>query len=450
MSSRTHHTQKALTEQVLGQMSDSQWQEIIDLLPADVSEQAFRHHAFSRARGLRCPLDLLRGILASVFSFGSFREVGAWAMSRGLSSNGARSWAKRTRQASDWLLWMVQTLLLAPAEEQALALPTGFSGQIHLVDATHLRTWKRNGESRRLHCSYHLLGKRLSQVVLTDHHVGEGLKHFQGQAGDIFVGDCASCRRQGILDQLDAGVDVVTRLHWSTTALLCVDGTTPFDLSDWLKQREQEAEGEVRLIIQVRTRQQPMRLLAIRLSDAAAKRAQRKRKAKARKNGCKSQDLTIQIADWLLVLTSLSEEQWSCQQVLALYRARWQIELLFKRIKQLVRLHRLRSENLQSNQAILAAMLIGWILLEQQASHLRGAVRANQSESGTQPLSTWALCAMLAQSLRSMIVGSWIWSQIRASMGQMRPLLTPYPQQRPHQAAESAELLAHILTRSLS
>jgi hypothetical protein len=136
--------------------------------------------------------------------------------------------------------------------------------------------------------------------------------------------------------------------------------------------------------------------------------------------------------------------------VLRLYRARWQIELLFKRIKQLVRLHRLRSENLQSNQAVLAAMLVGWILLEQQASHLRGAVQGNQTACATEPLSTWALCAMLAQSLRSMIVGSWTWSQIRASMVQMRQLLTPHPQQRPHQAAESAELLAQILAKSLS
>jgi Transposase DDE domain len=450
MSSRTYHTQKALTEQVLGQMSDPQWQEIIDLLPVDVSQQAFTHHAFTRANGLRCPTDLLRGIFASVFCFNSFREVGSWACSTGLSSNGARSWAKRTRQAAPWLLWMVQRLLVSAEQEEALTVPAGFTGQIHLVDATHLRTWKRNGESRRLHCSYNLLEKRLEQVVLTDHHVGEGLKHFHGHPGDIFVGDRASCRRQGLLDQLDAGVDVVTRLHWSTTPLLQADGTTPFDLSGWLKQREAAGEGEISVVIQVRARQKPMRLLALRLSQAAAKRAQRKRKAKARKNGCTSQALTIQVADWLLVLTSLSKEQWPCEQVLCLYRARWQIELLFKRIKQLVRLHRLRSENLQSNQAVLAAMLVGWILLEQQASHLRASVEADPSEADTGPVSSWALCAMLTQSLRTMIVGPWTWSQIRGSMGQMRSLLTPHPQQRPHHATERAGHLAQILGWSLS
>ncbi len=149
MSSRAHHTQNRLTEQALSQPTDAQWQEIIDVLPAQVSEQTFTHRAFTRARGLRGPLDLLRGILAYVFCLRSFREVGAWSLCMGLSTNGA----KRTRQAADWLLWMVQSLLVPPLptqQEQSLDLPRSLHGCIHLVDATHLRTWKRSGESRRL------------------------------------------------------------------------------------------------------------------------------------------------------------------------------------------------------------------------------------------------------------------------------------------------------------
>lgn len=368
-------------------------------------------------------------------------------MSTGLSTNGARSWAKRTRQSSSWLLSIVQTLLVSTQQEQeeAMDLPEKFKGRIHLVDATHLRTWNRSGESRRLHCSYDLLGKRLEQVVLTDHHVGEGLKHFHGQPGDIFVGDCAYCRRQAILDQLDAGVDVVLRLHWSNIPLLHTDGKTPFDLSGWLRQLEPKGEGEARVMFQVRKRQQSIRLLALRLSPEAAKRAQSKRKAKARKNGHTNQALTIQIADWLVVLTSLPADQWSREQVLTLYRARWQIELLFKRIKQLVRLHRLRSEHLQSNQAVLAAMLVGWILLEQQVSQLRSELQGKPTKHATGPLSTWAICAMLAQSLRTMILGTWTWSQIRASLSQMHRLLMYHPQNRVHQESETVTQLAQIL-----
>ncbi|GHO86806.1 transposase [Dictyobacter formicarum] len=445
MSSRPHHTQKCLTEQFLGQMNDAQWQEIIALLPPDVNEQAFIHQAFSRANGLQCPTDLLRGLFAYVFCFRSFREVAAWAVSTGLSSNGARSWAKRMHQSSDWLLSMVQTLVGSTQPEQALGLPKDFTGRIHLVDATHLRTWRRSGESRRLHCSYDLLGKRLDQILLTDHHVGEGLKHFHGHRGDIVVGDCAYCRRQAILDQLDEGVDVVTRLHWSTMPLLQADGQTPFDLSGWLSQLEPTGKGEANVVFQVRTRQQPMRLVAVHLSPEAAKRAHSKRKEKARKNGRTNQALTIQIADWLVVLTSLPADRWSAEQILQLYRARWQIELLFKRIKQLVRLHRLRSDDLQSNQAVLAAMLVGWILLEQQVSQARRELHEQARECLPGPLSTWALCAVFAQSLHTMILGTWTWSQIQASLFQMRQVVRYHPQNRVHQESDVVTQLAQTL-----
>jgi hypothetical protein len=65
-----------------------------------------------------------------------------------------------------------------------------------------------------------------------------------------------------------------------------------------------------------------LRLVAKRLSEEAAQRAHQKRKAKARKMGRKNQTLTVQVADWLLVLTSLAEEEWSTEQVLLLYRER--------------------------------------------------------------------------------------------------------------------------------
>lgn len=445
MSSRSHHTQNCLTEQALGQMNDAQWQEIIALLPPDVNEQAFIHHAFTRSNGLRCPTDLLRGIFAYVFCFRSFREVAAWAVSTGLSTNGDRSWAKRTHQSSDWLLSLVQRLLESTQPEEVLDLPKAFTGRIRLVDASQLRTWKRSGEYRRLHCSYDLLSKRLDQVVLTDHHVGEGLRHFHGQRGDIVVGDCAYCRRQAILDQLDEGIDVVTRLHWSNMPLLEADGQTPFDLSGWLSQLELTGKGEANVVFQVRTRQQPMRLLAVHLSPEAAKRAHSKRKEKARKNGCTNQALTIQIADWLVVLTSLSADRWSAEQVLMLYRTRWQIELLFKRIKQLVRLHRLRSNDLQSNRAVLAAMLVGWILLEQQVSQTRRELQKQARERVAGPLSTWALCAVFAQSLHTMILGTWTWSQIQASLSQMQPVMRYHPQNRVHQESGMVTQLAQML-----
>ncbi len=271
------------------------------------------------------------------------------------------------------------------------------------------------------------MGQRLEQVVLSDQHVGEGLRHFQAQPGDLLVADSAYCRRQALFEHLDAGVEVLTRLHWSSTPLLCADGRTPFALSAWLQTMEPSGEGETSVLLQVRKRQRCMRLIAHHLSAEPAKRAHRKRKTTARKSGRRNQDLTIQIADWLVVLTSLDAKHWRAEQVLALYRTRWQIELLFARIKQMVRLHRLGSVHLQSNQAVLAA---------------------GPTEPQSAPLSTWGLCAILLQSLRTMIPGCWSWAQIRASLAQMAPLLRVHPQNRPHQESEMLASLTAILLAS--
>lgn len=448
MSSQSHHTQKEREQQVPDQFRESGWQEIVCLLPAEVSHQARCLDAFTRARGLRDPLDLLRGILTYVFCLTSFRQVGSWAKSIQLCPNGPRSWAKRTKQAAPWLLWIVERLLmpLPPEQPSGVHLPTSFAGRVHLVDASNLRSWKRNGDLCRLHCSYDLLGRRLEEVRFTDQHVGEGLRHFQFSPGDLVVADSAYCRRQALIEQMDAGVQVLVRLHWSLTPLQEADGS-PFDLSGWLKSLEAEAGGETRVVLAYRKRQVPMRLIALRLSEEAAKRSHRKRREQARKHSRKNKPLTIQIADWLVLLTSLPAPVWSAQMILEVYRARWQIELLFKRIKSLVRLHRLRSPQPQSNQAVLAALLIGWILLEQQARKVRADL-AGELEAD-RPISTWALCALLVQSLRTMLLGCWTWSLLRASLLLDREaVVVPRQKKRSQQEATIVEQLTRFLCES--
>jgi len=445
MPHANHHTQLSAGEQPSCLLNDAPWQELLALLPADSFEQARLQKAFVRARGLRHPADLLRGILAYVFCLSSFRVLGSWARSMGLCGNGERSWAKRTRQAACWLLWLLQDLLEPDGNEGELTGPSAFAGRIHLVDATHLRTWKRNGESRRLHMSYDLLGKRLEQVLLTDHHVGEGLRHFSFAPGDIVVGDSAYCRRQPLFDQLDAGVDVVVRLHWSNVPLRQPTGEA-FDLSAWLASLW-EGQGEQIVWTHIGKRRVRFRLLAQRLSEAAAKRAHRKRRSKARKNGSKNQPLTIEVASWLLVLTSLKEEHWSREMVLALYRSRWQIELLFKRLKQLVRMHRLRSSELSSNQAVLAGLLVGWTLMERQASLLREQADASREPEQIRraPLSNWQVCATLVESLRTMLLGPWTWGQIQEHVEAIVRLWRLHPQARDLQESQVRELFEPVL-----
>ena len=66
----------------------------------------------------------------------------------------------------------------------------------------------------------------------------------------------------------------------------------------------------------------------------------------------------------MIVFTTLSETQLSAQEVLEWYRLRWQIELIFKRLKTLLRLGHLPKYDEQSSKAWLYGKLLVALLAE--------------------------------------------------------------------------------------
>jgi hypothetical protein len=445
-----HDSETRSEEQALTQALQDEWHEtLLPLLPEQLEQQATQLKAFERARGLRGAGDLLRGILASAFCLSSFRHVGAWATSLGISANGERSWAKRSRQARLWLLWLLQPLLVSPLPVSDQPRPV--YARILLVDASHWCGWRKQGDHARLHVSDDLHAQRLAHVVLTTQQEGERLTTFAVDKGDILVADRGYCRRQAIWDVLQAGGQLVVRLHWLDVPVQREDGS-PVELCQWVTSLCEDT-AEQRVWMHLRNHRVALRLLAHRLSPEAASRAKLRQKRKATKNGRKlCHPWSAVLADWLLVLTSLPATPWNAESVLDLYRARWQIELLFNRIKQLVRIHRLRRPQLEANEATLAALLLGWVLIERQAAHLRAQFLpleqtgqqqdpGHGSDNVVRPISTWERDAVLVQSLRSMILGPWTWTQIQQKLDQIARLLICHPPARVHQ---ESTILAHL------
>lgn len=67
----------------------------------------------------------------------------------------------------------------------------------------------------------------------------------------------------------------------------------------------------------------------------------------------------------MILVTTTQREQWSGQDLSALYRARWQIELFFKRLKQALHLHQLRLTDWARVSCVGQLHLIGWWLQEE-------------------------------------------------------------------------------------
>ena len=62
--------------------------------------------------------------------------------------------------------------------------------------------------------------------------------------------------------------------------------------------------------------------------------------------------------------------------VLEVYRARWQVELVLKQRKQRLRLNQIRSQHRMSVEATVRALLIAWALHESTTTWLRTLLRA--------------------------------------------------------------------------
>jgi len=89
----------------------------------------------------------------------------------------------------------------------------------------------------------------------------------------------------------------------------------------------------------------------VRKSKVVIAQALKKIEREASKKGSQLQPETFIYAEYIMVLTTFPEDQYPCDMILEWYRFRWQIELLFKRFKQIAQLGHLPKHDDESAQA---------------------------------------------------------------------------------------------------
>jgi transposase len=106
------------------------------------------------------------------------------------------------------------------------------------------------------------------------------------------------------------------------------------------------------------------RLCSLRKSKEAIEIAKKKIRQEASKRGIKTKDETLEYAEYVTVLTTVNRHALKTEDILNVYRGRWQIELVFKRLKSIIGLGHLPKKSPESCIAWLYGKILVALLTE--------------------------------------------------------------------------------------
>jgi hypothetical protein len=333
------------------------WSLLVRFLPEGWEEQARALGAFGRARRIQSPGDLLRLLLIHVAVGLSLQRVAEVAQATGLAQMSKISVWERVRKARSWLQWMVGRMLQLRVPPPELA---GY--RVRVVDATTV-TGPKQRVHARLHYGLELGSYALSDLVITDERSAEGLEHFAAGPNHLLMGDRMYARAQGIRAVKVAGGDVLVRV--GQTSLTLYDAQQqPIQRLEWLRTLAGYEPGERPARVRDADGQWiEGRLLGLRLSEAQAAKARERGQRRAARRGQRMRPATEELAGYLCLFTTAPAERLPLPAVCELYRARWQIEIAFKRLKSLLHADQLRDTSWESAGSWLLAKMLYALLL---------------------------------------------------------------------------------------
>jgi Transposase DDE domain len=344
-------------------VGDAAWSALLSRLPAslDLAASARECRALLRRRGIPDAETLLRVALSYGGCGLSLRGTAAWAETASVASLSDVAVLNRLRGSAPWLARIVGAILSA-----RVAGPREAGFRLRVVDATTLAAPGSAGVDWRLHVTYDVGAQQTTAVELSDGRGAESLSRFAWERGDLVLGDRGYAKANDLAAVGNAGADYIVRIGWNALKLRTRDGL-PFDLFAALDRLPEQgvAEAEISIALdRAGTKHAPARLVMLRKTETDAEASRRKARRKSRRQGKTVNANTLKAAGFVLLLTSLDAHRAAAADVLALYRVRWQIELVFKRLKSLLDLAALPARDPDLARSWIYAKLIVALLLE--------------------------------------------------------------------------------------
>ena len=308
-------------------------EEIKKILPEEWEEKAREYGAFTRSREIKNAEELLVLILLYVTSIGSIGGTSSILKSSETIKLNKNAVYERLLKSEEWIKWLNENIsykssLIGKCPEWLE------NRRVLACDVTEEESVDAERTGWHLHYSVDIFTLEAAEIKLTDEKTGEKLSNFEKiRRGDIIIGDRAYGTIKSIEYAVSQGADYIFRLKAEAFNLYDANGKK-IDMKKRIRRMRMSAYKEYSLYYKVGGELKPIHICIYR------------------KNASEIQESVSDASEnqkfynnYVIVATSLTE---SADKILELYRLRWQIELLFKRLKSIFNLDELKAKTEKS------------------------------------------------------------------------------------------------------
>ena len=323
-------------------------EEIKKILPASWERQAYELGAITRGRVIKSAEELLILNLLYQTSGKSLGGTSSILKSSGELVMSKQAVGERVIKSMEWNRWLSENI----------SRNAGILGKkpswleyrrILTADGTEESCPGSKGTEYRFHWLMDLFTLETIEIKVTDYKEGEKLSQYQEiQSGDIVVADRAYGTLKSIEYAVSRGSDYVLRLKANSFNVYDKSGEC-IDIAKRIEKMKQGTYKALKLYCKKGKELQLIRLCIYRKTDKESENTERQiKKSNTKKMRGKVSETQKFYGKFVIVATSLSETP---EKILALYRQRWQIELLFKRLKSIFHLDELPAKKDDSVKA---------------------------------------------------------------------------------------------------
>ena len=329
-------------------------------MPDSYEAECEKQGAVRRWRGVKSPADLMLLLLIHLLNGTSLLETSVIARTAKLGEISDVAFMKRLAGCKAWFESICQMLISRSMENYRQ--PGWLCGRtVVALDASDVVEKGRSRRTYRLHYALDIFKMASLQCKITGQSVGETLLNFDIEPNMVVIADRIYSTVSGMAHCVGAGADFLLRMRKNSFKTCDEDGNC-LDLLSMLRVTGEDVCADIRAFaVNKQGIRIPVRICAKRKTPEQIEKTIKQLQYRERKCGVSEEAKVFN--EYIVVVTSL-EDTIPAEEILSLYRLRWQVEMHFKRLKSILDFGELPKKRPEHSLAWLNGKLMVALLIE--------------------------------------------------------------------------------------